>query len=182
MTRERWLNFAKSLRFIMLFGAFGAAFGAILMFWKGGTKMVSGFKYLLAGDSSKTVIASIMGGTDAFLFGIVLVIFTYAIVFGFVFDLTDEERRGLPEWMRAKGITDLKETLVSVVLVYLVVDFATDWPESDLVQIWLIVGKAISIFLLAAAFRLLPMTTVERELQKEAHKQEAYRKEFHEHS
>lgn len=167
MTRERWLRFAKSLRFVMLFGAVGAAFGSVLMFWKGGAKMVSGFKYLMAGDESKTVIASIMGGTDAFLFGIVLVIFTYAIVFGFVFDLSAKERSSLPPWMRARGITDLKETLVSVVLVYLVVDFATDWPESDPLMIWQIVGKALAIFLLAAAFRLLPMTSSEKDTEKE---------------
>lgn len=163
MARDRWLSFAKSLRFVMLFGAFGAAFGAVLMFWKGAAKMVAAAKYLIAGDESKAVIASIMGGTDAFLFGIVLVIFTFAITFGFVFELSAEERGSLPAWMRAKGITDLKETLVSIVLVYLVVDFATDWPEADTLQTWQIVGKAVSIFLLAAAFRLLPITTAERE-------------------
>jgi uncharacterized membrane protein YqhA len=166
MARTRWLRFAKSLRFVMLLGAFGAAFGAVLMFWKGGAKMVSAAKYLMAGDESKAVIASIMGGTDAFLFGIVLVIFAYAIAFGFVFELSAEERESLPSWMRAKGIADLKETLVSIVLVYLVVDFATDWPESDVLQTWQIVGKAVSIFLLAAAFRLLPMTSKEGEQEK----------------
>jgi uncharacterized membrane protein YqhA len=168
MARNRWLRFAKSLRFVMLLGAFGAAFGAVLMFWNGGAKMVSAAKYLLAGDESKTVIASIMGGTDAFLFGIVLVIFAYAIAFGFVFELSAEERSGLPSWMQTKGITDLKETLVSIVLVYLVVDFATDWPEFDVLQTWQIVGKAVSIFLLAAAFRLLPITTADREAEKES--------------
>jgi hypothetical protein len=33
--------------------------------------------------------------------------------------------------MRVNGVSELKDTLVEVILIYLLVDFATDWPESE---------------------------------------------------
>lgn len=148
------LRFAMSLRFIMLFASLGAAIGALLMFWEGGVKITTGARAIIAGQEGIVVIASVMGGIDALLLGIVLVIFAYAIAFGFVFDLSPEDRNRLPSWMRAKGVNELKETLVSVILVYLVVDFATDWQESDAVLAWQALAKPISILLIATAFRL----------------------------
>jgi uncharacterized membrane protein YqhA len=74
-------------------------------------------------------IAQVMGGTDVFLLGIVLVIFAYNIDFGFVFELGEGEKERLPGWMRPAGMHQLKTMLVGVILVYLVVDFATDWAE-----------------------------------------------------
>lgn len=149
------LRFAISLRSILLIASLGAAIGALLMIWLGCAKMAAGVQALAAGHDAKAVIASVMGGTDAFLFSIVLLIFAYAIAFGFVFDLSPETRESLPSWMRGNGVSELKDTLVSVILVYLAVDFVTDWPEGDTVLSWQVLIKPISIFLIAAAFRLL---------------------------
>jgi len=149
------LRLAKSLRFIMLIASLGTAIGAAIMFWEGGAKIAAGVDAIVSAHDSRAVIASVMGGTDAFLFGIVLIIFAYAIAFGFVFDLSSDEWNTLPSWMRVKGITELKDTLVSVILVYLVVDFATDWPETDTDLSWQVLAKPVSIFLIAAAFRLV---------------------------
>lgn len=148
------LRFALSLRFIMLLASIGAAVGAALMFWEGAFKLVSGAHSILAGNESRVTIAYVMGGIDAFLFGMVLVIFSYAIAFGFVVDLSAEDRARLPAWMQAKGVGELKDTLVGVILVYLVVDFATDWPGVDTDPTWQSLAKPISILLIAAAFRL----------------------------
>ena len=49
-------------------------------------------------------IAQVMGGTDVFLFGIVLVIFAYNIDFGFVFELGEGEKERLPGWMRPADV------------------------------------------------------------------------------
>ena len=102
-------------------------------------------------------IAQVMGGTDVFLFGIVLVIFAYNIDFGFVFELGEGEKERLPGWMRPAGMHQLKTTLVGVILVYLVVDFATDWAEGAAVESWVALVKPISILLIAGALRLLAM-------------------------
>jgi uncharacterized membrane protein YqhA len=109
---------------------------------------------LFAAQDLKQVVSWIMGGTDAFLFGLVLIIFSYAIAFGFVFDLKPAERNMLPAWMRVSGVDELKNTLVGVILVYLVVDFATDLPEVDSALTWEMIVKPLSIFLIAAAYWL----------------------------
>jgi uncharacterized membrane protein YqhA len=147
------LKAATSLRFLMLIAALGAALGAVLMLWQGCVRMIEAAQALFAGHE-RLVTTSVMGGTDAFLFGIVLVIFAYAIAFGFVFELTPEDRRLLPSWMRVEGVNELKNTLVGVILVYLFVDFATDWPEIDNQLTWEMLVKPISIFLIAAAYSL----------------------------
>jgi hypothetical protein len=57
--------------------------------------------------------------------------------------------------MRVHPVSDLKYRLIEVVLVYLIVDFTTDWAESDLPLSWQTLVKPVSIFLIAAALRLL---------------------------
>jgi len=96
-----------------------------------------------------------MGATDAFLFAMVLVIFAYAIAFGFVLDLSAEERARLPAWMRISSVGELKHTLVEVILVYLVVDFATDVANGDHHLAWTSLVLPLSILAIAAALRLL---------------------------
>jgi uncharacterized membrane protein YqhA len=148
------LRTALTLRLVMLVAALGTALGALIMFWQGTATMLQAAAGLYRADDAKLVTAMVMGATDVFLFGIVLVIFTYTIVFGFVFELSAEERRKLPAWMRPTGMDELKSTLVSVILVYLVVDFATDWAEGGHNVSWEILTKPISILLIAAALRL----------------------------
>lgn len=148
------LKFAISLRFLMLIASFGAAVGALLMLWQGCVKMIQAATAVFGSGDARAVVTAVMGGTDSFLFGIVLVIFAYAIAFGFVFDLTPDQRKLLPAWMRVEGVHELKNTLVGVILVYLVVDFATDWPEVDSTLTWEMLVKPLSIFLIAAAYTL----------------------------
>jgi uncharacterized membrane protein YqhA len=148
------LRFAMSLRYVMLVASFGAALGALVLFWEGTAHMIGAVRHILADAEAKVVIAEVMGGTDVYLFGIVLIIFAYAIAFGFVFDMSAEQRARLPVWMRPAGMTELKTTLVAAILVYLIVDFATDWSELQRPVSWLILTKPISILLIAGAFRL----------------------------
>ena len=125
------LRLVLSLRIVMLVASFGAAFGAVLMFWEGGLKLVAAASTIAAEHDAKAVIAPVMQATDMLFFGIVLVIFAYAIAFGFAIDLSAETRRGLARWMRVEGIDEVKRTLIGVILVFLIVDFATDWAEID---------------------------------------------------
>lgn len=148
------LRTALSLRLVLLIAAAGTGLGALIMFWLGGATMVGAAVHLFRGTEAKLVTAEVMAATDTFLFGIVLVIFTYAIIFGFVFQLSREKRRKLPAWMRPSGMHELKSTLVGAVLVYLVVDFATDWAEVDGSLGWESLVKPISILLLSAALWL----------------------------
>ena len=73
---------------------------------------------------------------------------------GFVLDVSPENRESLPMWMRVKGIAELKNTLVSAILVYLAVDVTTDFSQSSEHPPWQILAKPLTILLIAAAFRL----------------------------
>jgi uncharacterized membrane protein YqhA len=143
------------LRFVMLVASLGAAFGALVMFWLGAIKTWSALKAAFAGGESRASIASVMGATDAYLFGVVLVIFAYAIAFGFAIELAPGERERLPEWMRVDGVADLKRILVEVILVYLIVDFATDVADTESHLDWHTLVMPGSVLLIAAALRLL---------------------------
>ena len=150
------LRAALALRYAMLVASLGALAGAGAMFWEGGVKVAGALRSLLAPDGAHAVIAAVMSATDAFLFGMVLIIFAFAIAFGFVFDPGEETRRRLPRWMRISGIGELKHTLIEVILVYLVVDFATDVAEREASVSWEALIVPLSVFLIAAALRLLP--------------------------
>ena len=148
------LRTALSLRLVMLAAAFGTFVGALIMFWQGLTLIFEAAQGLYHHEEHKLVAAAVMGATDIFLFGIVLIIFTYAIVFGFVFKLSRQDRKKLRAWMRPTGMHELKTTLISAILVYLVVDFATDWAELGYNMSWPFLVKPMSILMIAAALRL----------------------------
>ena len=163
------LKFVISLRYLMLIASLGASLGALLMFGQGAARIINAGLASAQGDW-KMAIGSVMSGTDTFLFGIVLLIFAYAIAFGFVFELSPEDRARLPAWMRVNGLNELKSTLVSVIIVYLIVDFTTDWPDIPVDRPWSTLIKPISILLIAGAFHLLsaahrPSATDEHERQ-----------------
>jgi uncharacterized membrane protein YqhA len=142
-----------SLRYALLIASVGAGIGALLMFWQGAMMIGEATLASLDGDA-KVVIGLVMRGIDTFLIGIVLAVFGYAIAFGFIFDIPSEDRKKLPSWMRVNGVHELKDTLVGVILVYLIVDFTTDWPNVDADLPWQTLVKPISILLIAAAFYL----------------------------
>jgi uncharacterized membrane protein YqhA len=144
-----------SLRFLMLFAWFGALCGAGLMFWVGGGKLIKAASLFFKAEDATPVITAVMGATDAFLFGIVLMIFAYTVAFGFVFTPSRALRERMPSWMHIQSIRELKHTLMEVVLVYLVVDFATDLEQLDVHLPWEILIKPIAILLIAGSLRLL---------------------------
>jgi uncharacterized membrane protein YqhA len=151
------LRLALWLRFVTLIASVGAALGAMLMFWEGSAKLAGGIAHVLLPDqtAAKSIVASVMEATDAYLFGLVLLIFAYAIMFGFALNLSHTAWAKLPSWMRVDGINELKRTLIEVILVYLVVDFATDVAEAEASASWEMLVKPMAILLIAGALRLI---------------------------
>ena len=125
--------FARSLRYMMVSASVGAALGALLMFWLGANKLLHAVRSGAVTDplATTTMTTSVMGATDAFLFGVVLITFAYAIMFGFVIEEPAGAAASTSTWSWVKGVGELKHTLIEVILVYLVVDFATDLVEEE---------------------------------------------------
>jgi uncharacterized membrane protein YqhA len=154
------LRFALLLRFVTLIAALGVAIGALLMFWLGGAKLAAGMNVVFLHEETRSMflVTAVMEATDAFLFGLVLIVFSYGITFGFAFDLPRDVRLKLPSWMRVEGISELKNTLIEIILVYLIVDFATDVAEVETRVSWDMLLKPVAILLIAGTVRLLRNT------------------------
>ena len=127
------------------------------MFWVAGSKLAQGVQAVLdsKGAAETTVLASVMGATDSLLFALVLLILAYTVTFGFVLELSQEMEERLPAWMRVTSIGELKRRLVEVILVYLVVDFATDVVQRDAHLGWESLILPIAVILIAGALRLM---------------------------
>ena len=127
------------------------------MFWLAGEKLAHGAEVLWTSGSEAAgeITSAVMGAIDACLFGIVLVIFAFAIAFGFVLQPTGEAAARVPEWMRIQSIKELKITLVEVIIVYLVVDFATDIAAGERTLEWQALVKPASIVLIALALQFM---------------------------
>jgi uncharacterized membrane protein YqhA len=151
------VRYLLSLRFLMLIACLGALLGAVLMFGLAGAKLAHGVEALWMGgfEQAGEVSAAVMGATDAFLFGVVLIIFAFAIAFGFVLQVGSKMRESIPDWMQIENVSELKHILVEVIIVYLVVDYATDLATGSDVLAWLTLVKPIAVLLIASALRLM---------------------------
>ncbi|MDB5597679.1 MAG: hypothetical protein JWM36_4640 [Hyphomicrobiales bacterium] len=145
------------LRFLMLVACLGALVGALLMFGLAAAKLGHGASMIWTAGFQQTaeITTAVMGATDALLFGVVLMIFAFALAFGFVFPADGAARQRIPSWMRVSGVGELKHTLVEVIIVYLVVDFATDLALIEgRVEIDQLI-KPTAVLLIAAGLRLM---------------------------
>jgi uncharacterized membrane protein YqhA len=151
------VQYLLALRFLILIACLAALFGAMLMFGLAGAKLIHGAEVLWMSGFGEAgeIAAAVMGATDAFLFGVVLIIFAYVIAFGLVFRLSAEIRESIPEMMHIESISELKHILVQIIIVYLAVDFATDLAIGTDAMAWETLVKPISIALIATALRLM---------------------------
>jgi uncharacterized membrane protein YqhA len=151
------LRFLLPLRLLMLLASLGALFGATLMLWLASMKLGHGAQILWTNGSGSAgeVTAAVMGATDSFLFGIVLIIYAYAIAFGLVFQAQEQAQKMLPDWLHVQGVSELKQVLIEVVIVYLIVDFATDLAAGEGALTWQTLVKPASVVLIATALWLI---------------------------
>jgi uncharacterized membrane protein YqhA len=151
------LSFLLGLRAIMLIGSAGAMVGALLMFLQGARYLYHAWHDFFTGAQ---VVVPVLEAVDAFLFGIVLVIFAYGIAIGFVFTLPEGYGGTLPNWMKVGGVGQLKATLAEVVIVVLIVIFArvvVGTVDSGKIFEWPMLVLPGSILLIAAALRILEL-------------------------
>lgn len=152
------LQIFVSLRFLLFLASFGSLAGGVLMLSLGVIELLQAVNVLSSNTGSvevKRVFALVLNATDTFLFGAVLFIFAYAITFSFIIDVPPHMRSGLPRSMQAQGVSQLKHTLAEVVLIVLVVDFASDVATAEAHLDWSLLVVPIAILLIAVALRLL---------------------------
>jgi len=156
------LGFPLGLRAIMLIGSAGAMVGTLLMFLQGSSFLYHAWHDFFSGQQ---LVVPVLEAFDAFLFGIVLVIFAYGIAIGFVFSLPEGYGRRLPNWMKVEGVGQLKATLAEVVIVVLIVIFArvvVGTVELDKPFDWPLLVLPASILLIAAALGMIELGAAKR--------------------
>jgi uncharacterized membrane protein YqhA len=147
---------------IMLIGSAGAMIGALLMFLQGSFYLYEAWHTLMTPGleaAQRSVTVPVLEAVDAFLFGIVLVIFAYGIAIGFVFTLPDDFGR-LPNWMKIEGVSQLKGILSEVVIVVLIVIFArivVGTVDSGKSFEWSMIVLPASILMIAVALRMIEL-------------------------
>jgi uncharacterized membrane protein YqhA len=157
------VTFLLGLRAVMLIGSVGAMVGALLMFWQGGLYLYEAWHTILTPGlevAERSVTVPVLEAVDAFLFGIVLVIFAYGIAIGFVFTLPEDFGHALPNWMKIEGVSQLKGILSEVVIVVLIVIFArivVGTVDSGKPFEWSMIVLPASILMIAVALRMIEL-------------------------
>lgn len=145
------------LRLAVLPACLGALLGALIMFMLAGLKLFGAFgdAWTAGAGHAAAITAGVMGAIDAILFGLVLIFFGFAIAFSLIGAGDARTQARAPEWMHFRSLRDLKHTLIEVIIVYLVVDVATDISGSDEPLSWNALVKPAAITLIAISFRLM---------------------------
>jgi uncharacterized protein (TIGR00645 family) len=112
-----------NMRYIILIPVFITFVGAFIMFIIGAFEAWSSITHFFEVDYEGAQLSLILG-IDAFLLGLVLLIFSYGIYDLFLskFDIADRPSVR-PNWMRFKDIGELKIILAQVILIILTINF-----------------------------------------------------------
>lgn len=153
---EKWLddNFEPvffELRYMLLVPVLISFIGSITMFIVGSYNTINAIFAISQGEFGQTaVILPIIKALDAFLIGIILVIFSFGIYDFFVSVLEPADHAGIrPDWFKFESTGELKNKLIEVVLVVLSIKFFeqivgnTDQLDDPVLYLVIPLGAAI---------------------------------------
>lgn len=128
---EQWLDESFEplffeLRYLLMVPVLVSFIGSIAMFTVGSYNTYNAIYAIgFEGDfGQKAVILPIIKALDAFLIGIILVIFSFGIYDFFVSVLEPADHAGVrPDWFKFESTGELKNKLIEVVLVILAIKF-----------------------------------------------------------
>jgi len=155
-----------ALRYVCVIAVVSLFAGALLMFIAGAEKTAGAFAVYFSEFGPGVIPSHLTQGTlasvalvqavDAFLFALVLLIFSYGIYTLFVSNIKDKDRAKLPRWLNIESISDLKTTLLQVIIVILAVNVLEHviLVGSEALK-WETLIIPISIVFLAAALWLM---------------------------
>ncbi len=118
-----------SLRYICIAAVISLFAGAVLMSVIGAERTLNAFNIYLFGpgpvqlphhlNQGSLASVALVQAVDAFLFALVLLIFSYGIYTLFIANVTDTGKTKLPRWLHIESISELKTTLIQVIIVIL---------------------------------------------------------------
>lgn len=128
---EDWLdaNFEPTFfkfRYVLLLPVLISFIGSIVMFLLGGYDTYKAVHALLikGQTASESVVLPLVKALDAFLIGVILIIFSFGIYDFFISKLDPAEHAGIrPDWFKFESTGELKTKLIELVLVILAIQF-----------------------------------------------------------
>jgi len=128
---EDWLdtNFEPTFfkfRYVLLLPVLISFIGSIIMFLLGGYDTYKAiYALLIKGQTaSESVVLPLVKALDAFLIGVILIIFSFGIYDFFISKLDPAEHAGIrPDWFKFESTGELKTKLIELVLVILAIQF-----------------------------------------------------------
>ncbi|MDP3407146.1 YqhA family protein [Bosea sp. (in: a-proteobacteria)] len=145
-----------AIRAIIALAALGMMSGALVLLGEAGANVVAAARAMLAQDHAKSAVSLIMKTVDECLFAIILMLLGTKVLASFVLNESVFATHSLPGWIKPSEMGELKSTFCQAILVFLIVDFATDMAsvETPLDASYLVLPAAVLI--IAGALRLMP--------------------------
>lgn len=143
-------------RAVIALAALGMVVSALILLGEAGANIVGAARGMFGHGHDQKAISLVMKTIDECLFAIILILLAAKVLASFVFSEAAAVSRSLPSWVRPSDMGELKSTFCQAILVYLIVDFATDTAtvESKLDPGYLVMPVAILI--IAGALKLMP--------------------------
>jgi len=156
-------NLFFALRYIIFIIVIGTFLGAGLMILSGIYETWEAFMFFFSNEPlpeelgnishTEAAVLTMVGSVDDYLFGLVLIIFSYGIYMLYLHDHSKTTNTEIPTWLIIKDIEQLKKTLAQVIVIILFVKFLEVVLTTNLTWESLIIP--ISIALLAIGLKLL---------------------------
>jgi len=154
----------QPIRYISIIAVLCSLFGTVLMFLIGIYRTYRAFAYFFNFDTVSSTLGrerlgalatgAIIKSVDAFLIGLVLLIFAYGIYTLFIREVELEER-ATAHWLEISSITRLKTLLAEVIIIILFVKFLNVVIINIEELTWEILILPASICLLALSIKFL---------------------------
>ena len=157
--------FAKA-RYLSLIVVVFSLMEALMMFLIGALKSIKAFQAFFFGrpvirdapdhlDLTDQAIVSVLQSMDAFLIGLVLLIFAFGVYNLFIAEIKKPLTLVGAQWAQIGSLERLKQVLVEVIIVILAVLFLWELLLLEEAATWNVLVVPIGIVLLAAAVRLV---------------------------
>ena len=112
-----------ALRYIVFIPVIFSFIGSVMMFIIGAHDCIEAF-YKLIGFHNNDVLIYLIKSVDAFLFGLVLLIFSFGMYDLFISKIDIDHSQDIrPDWMQFTDLGELKKYLAEVILIILIIMF-----------------------------------------------------------
>ena len=156
----------EKARYLALIVVVFSLLEALMMFLIGTLKSIKAFQAFFLGkpviqdapahlDLTDQAMVSVLQSMDAFLIGLVLLIFAFGVYNLFIAEIKPPHTLAGAQWTQISSLESLKQVLVEVIIVILAVFFLWELLLLEEAATWEVLVVPIGIVLLAAAVRLV---------------------------